>query len=551
MELQNLSITARMKQNLLIGAVEKDNLTKAQQILSSEKKDVLNIKGMKNHYRRTFLHLAVIAKRYHLEFLKLFIEHGILEGEGASIVNARDQSDHTPLYLAVDKGCKNCMAVLIDHHSSLDDEDLLVLAIRKGHTECIELLIKKGARVNAINENTSSPLHVAVEYKNLQYVEMLIEGGADINATNSYLSSTNRGISTKYWRFNLTPLHLAILLSWIEGVEFLIVKGGDVNALASQENTALHFAVECKNLDCIKLLIDRGASINAINMFGLTPLHLATQMGWIEGVEFLIVKGANVNALARRENTALHFAAERKNLKCIEFLISGGASIDAINMFGLTPLHLAIQMDWIEGMIFLIDKGAKVNPLPGIGATAVHFALGCRPGSTITIAILAHHGASIEAINEEGYTPLHVAAEDGLEKCIEILISFGASVHATTEEGGDTPLHLAAENGHVESVKILLLSGANPLSKNKQGHSPFYLATQNGHTDCVRWLEQFVPEIRESQEVSAAHILTCPYGMFSPSSEERTCSSEESDYDSDDIMCNEENEIRTVIPKVG
>lgn len=48
----------------------------------------------------------------------------------------------------------------------------------------------------------------------------------------------------------------------------------------------------------------------------------------------------------------------------------------------------------------------------------------------------------IDAKNAGKLTPLHIAVHEGLIKIVERLVGFGANVNAT-DEAGNTPLHLA------------------------------------------------------------------------------------------------------------
>ncbi|CAB4029582.1 serine threonine- phosphatase 6 regulatory ankyrin repeat subunit B-like, partial, partial [Paramuricea clavata] len=63
------------------------------------------------------------------------------------------------------------------------------------------------------------------------------------------------------------------------------------------------------------------------------------------------------------------------------------------------------------------------------------------------LQLLLNHGASVNAVNEEGYTPLHGAASRGHDGILQLLLNHGASVNAVNEEGY-TPLHDAASRGH-------------------------------------------------------------------------------------------------------
>ena len=62
----------------------------------------------------------------------------------------------------------------------------LMKAARDGHTKCVDALIKKGADVNAYDENLSTALIRAVDKGRVQCVERLLKAGADVNLTNMY-----------------------------------------------------------------------------------------------------------------------------------------------------------------------------------------------------------------------------------------------------------------------------------------------------------------------------------------------------------------------------
>ena len=55
-------------------------------------------------------------------------------------------------------------------------------------------------------------------------------------------------------------------------------------------------------------------------------------------------------------------------------------------------------------------------------------------------------------------------------------------------EDGKTPLHLAAEHGHVLCVDALLKNGADPLFPSYLGQLPLHSAIQNGFGQCVSLL---------------------------------------------------------------
>ncbi|MDQ6959498.1 MAG: ankyrin repeat domain-containing protein, partial [Mariprofundaceae bacterium] len=152
-------------------------------------------------------------------------------------------------------------------------------AVGEGKTEVAELLIRKGADVNAKNAGQETPLHDAAVQGNTEVVALLIRKGADVNARNDVQA---------------TPLHEAAMYGKTKVAELLILNGADVNARNKYQETPLHRAVG--NTKVAELLISKGADINARDEDQGTPRHDAASRGQTKVAELLIRKGADVNA---------------------------------------------------------------------------------------------------------------------------------------------------------------------------------------------------------------------------------------------------------------
>lgn len=70
--------------------------------------------------------------------------------------------------------------------------------------------------------------------------------------------------------------------------------------------------------------------------------------------------------------------------------------------------------------------------------------------------LLVEKGIDIEAHNDAGWTPLHLAAEAGSYDAVCSLIRAGANVNNTDMSYGRTALHIAVEGGHKNVVEYLL-----------------------------------------------------------------------------------------------
>lgn len=64
------------------------------------------------------------------------------------------------------------------------------------------------------------------------------------------------------------------------------------------------------------------------------------------------------------------------------------------------------------------------------------------------------YGADVNATNNHGVTPLHLAASDGNADAIIRFLEYGVDIHVR-DKNHKTPIQIACEAGHDECVKIL------------------------------------------------------------------------------------------------
>ena len=163
----------------------------------------------------------------------------------------------------------------------MDDrkETALHKAADQGHKDIAQLLLSKGASVEAKNKSEWTPLHYAARSGHTSTVELLLSKGASVEAKTK---------STSGW----TPLHHAARYGHTSTVELLLSKGAFVEAKSRYRLTPLHDAARNGHTSTVELLLSKGASLEAMNNDGRTPLDLAISWNRHDTIKLLQSKAA-------------------------------------------------------------------------------------------------------------------------------------------------------------------------------------------------------------------------------------------------------------------
>lgn len=195
----------------------------------------------------------------------------------------------------------------------------------------------------------------------LEIIKTLIESKADIHVPKDSCSGT--------------PLHLACENGRLKIAELLIENGADGSG-----ETPLHLASQHDwNLDVFRLLINNSADVHAEDDDGFTPLHVACcQRGESETGKLLIEHGADVLVKTHDSKTPLHRAAEFGNTTMAKLLLlieNDNLNLNAkVNDLGYTLLQEACRSRHWELLKLLIEIGADINAQDNNGTTPLHLA---------------------------------------------------------------------------------------------------------------------------------------------------------------------------------
>ena len=102
-------------------------------------------------------------------------------------------------------------------------------------------------------------------------------------------------------------------------------------------------------------------------------------------------------------------------------------------------------------------------------------------------ALLQEQPRLVDARNERGRGPLHVAVKEGKTGIVRLLLRKGAGVNIE-DAIGSTPLHKAAFYGRAAALKALLEAGAEPNVKDSGGRTPLHHAVSRGARELTQEL---------------------------------------------------------------
>ena len=101
-------------------------------------------------------------------------------------------------------------------------------------------------------------------------------------------------------------------------------------------------------------------------------------------------------------------------------------------------------------------------------------------GTLKLISNLIIQGQKVNIKDSAGMSPMHHAAQRGIDENVGILSVFDANVNAVNKLN-QTPLHLAIMNGNVKTMDLLIRLGANPNLLDVFGNTSTKLASEFGY----------------------------------------------------------------------
>jgi ankyrin repeat protein len=392
---------------------------------------------------------------------------GRLIKAGANVKTA-NRYGVTPLYLACVNGSTPMIEKLLEagadaNAATTEGETALMTVARTGNVEAAGVLLAHGADVNSKEQwRQQTPLMWAVAESHADMAQELIAHGADVNArqvTWNWERQVTKEPREKWMPLGgLTPLLFAARQGCVDCARVLVKAGADINATNPNGFSPILLAIINSHYDFAASLLDQGADVNIADEVGRTPLYAAVDMHtlpdsnlpWpselnnklssLDLIQTLLAHGANVNAQLKKQQpyrskvdrgadtmlgtgtTPLLRAAKAGDTEVVKLLLAKGADPKLTTKFGMTPIMAAAglgtkeedttgrkktEAEAIASIELCLAAGADVNAVDNQGDTALHGA--AQKGDDQVVQFLADHGAKLDVKDKKGRTPLDAA----------------------------------------------------------------------------------------------------------------------------------------------
>jgi ankyrin repeat protein len=190
-------------------------------------------------------------------------------------------------------------------------------AAAKGDVAAIDRLAKDGAKIDAQDSHSRTPLHVAAFFRQYDAARALLRHGANVNALEDQ----------KY-----DVITIAAVNDDVAMVKIALAAGGNAGAITSPyHGTALIAAAHLGHAEVVRTLIAAKAPLDHVN-----------NLGWTALIESIVLGDGG-----------------RNHTETLAALVKAGADLNLADRGGATPLTLARGRGYAEMATILEAAGAR------------------------------------------------------------------------------------------------------------------------------------------------------------------------------------------------
>ncbi|KAF8390612.1 hypothetical protein HHK36_025139 [Tetracentron sinense] len=445
------------------------------------------------------------------------------------------KTDVTALFLAVHAGnlklVRKLLSVGADVNQKLFRGFATTAAVREGHLEILEILLKAGASQPACEEALLEASchgrarltellmgsdmirpHVAVHALVtaccrgfVGIVDTLMKCGVDANATDRVLLRSSK--PSLHTNIDCTALVAAIICRQVSVVRLLLQAGvktetkvrlgawswdttsGEefrVGAGLSEPYSITWCAVEYfETSGAILRMLLQHLSPNNPPHYGRTLIHHAILCGNAKAVDVLLKCGADVEfpvkTTLKSEFRPIHMAARLGLARILQHLIDAGCNLNSRMESGETALMICARYKQQDCLRVLASSGADFGLISSAGQCASSIAVSnsWTLGFQQAVLDVIRAGKVARSSNFSIFSPLMLVARTGDTEALKKLIEQPDIDIDDQDDNGFSAVMVAAKEGHVEAFRLLVYAGADVNLPNKSGKTAITLSELN------------------------------------------------------------------------
>jgi len=440
-----------------------------------------------------------------------------------------------------------------------------------GEYEITEMLLEAGASVNTQSIRRFKPLDLAIKRGHTEVVRLLLDYGAEYSGSlcdsdkkhiwrnEELLKALMQGVSDDEEK-GRALLYAAKAIYSAQILQVIIDVQSDLNVSAPDGKTALMYAAENGALEIVSALLDAGALINSECKAGMSALMYAANKSRWEVMRTLIERGANTEMLDNRGRAVWRFVRRGDNInkgemeETLEMLRTAYTEETYLNVdWSYFPIatKFGVQLDvwnrvekgvadksisnqeglkllvgeqvfdlnatdkyWRNILMFAAYYGfagimgiflnlkAKVHPQDMRGMSALTWAT--NGGHVDTVELLLRHHAPLNSYDRYERTALAHAMRHKNDEIARILARRGVNLYSARQMEG--ALTWACNNGNVLIVRQLLEMKMNPNESNQDGFTALMGASEKGQLECVKCLVNSRAEVNAKDRTGKAAL---------------------------------------------
>ena len=459
---------------------------------------------LKTNDGRNCLHIAVLNG--HLNLCKTLIDKHKFD------IRVTDNEGWTALHFSAENGCYELFTYFADMGTDIinlktnQGQNCLHIAALNGHINlCKTLIDKYKFDVHMADNEGWEALHFSAKNGNYQLLTYFVAMGTNvllktndgrnclhIAALHGDLNLCKKLIDKHKFDFRVTDdggwtaLHFSAANGSYELFLYLYGMGTDIHLKSNHGWNCLHIASLHGHLNLCKTLIDKHKfDLQVTDNDGWTALHFSAANGSYELLTYFVGIGTDIHLKTNDDLNCLHIAAFYGHLNLCKTLVDNHSfDVQLANKYEKTALHFSAESGSFDLFLYILEKGGEIYRKTASMENVLH--LSARNGNfDICKFVLEHFTKDFNANNNKNQFVLSCKFYKS-----QVFYRYSTIFLHAMDDNGNTYLHLAAEGNKPKICELLLKYDTEIITLfNKKDKTAQNIAQDCGYRDVLNTLK--------------------------------------------------------------